>query len=394
MKDDWSFSTIGEACQVVNGGTPKTGEASYWGGPHQWITPAEMGRLSSPYVDRTRRSLTERALESSSATLIPPHSVILSTRAPIGHLVINTVPMATNQGCRGIVPGKSVHYKFLFYYLYSITDLLNDLGTGATFRELSGSNLKKVPLPVPPLPDQQRIVAKLDEAFVAIAKAKENAEKNVANARAIFESELNVVFKKKGEGWTNKKVGHLGSVQTGSTPKTSEPDNYGCDIPFIKPSDFNSDGTLDYMHDGLSHKGLAQSRRVGAGSVLMVCIGATIGKAGFSDREITTNQQINALTPTCDFSPKFIYYQMITDDFQRQVISSSGQATLPIINKSKWKSLDVKVPENIDEQNAIVKRLDGIQAETRKLQSVYQSKIAELDALKQSLLNHAFTGQL
>ena len=77
--------------------------------------------------------------------MLPPHSVILSSRAPIGHLVINTAPMATNQGCKGLIPGHEVDHKFLYYYLSSIVDLLNALGTGATFKELSGRRLKEVP---------------------------------------------------------------------------------------------------------------------------------------------------------------------------------------------------------------------------------------------------------
>src|SRR4051794_39142000 len=92
---------ISEVCDVVNGGTPKTGESKYWGGPHQWVTPAEMGKRLSPYVDTTERTLTIAGLGELSAKPLPPNSVILSSRAPIGHLVINTAPMTFNQGCKG-----------------------------------------------------------------------------------------------------------------------------------------------------------------------------------------------------------------------------------------------------------------------------------------------------
>jgi type I restriction enzyme S subunit len=127
------LAAIGDVCDVVNGGTPKTGVAAYWGGPHQWVTPAEMGKRETPYIDATQRSLTDLGLADSSASVVPPHSVILSSRAPIGHLVINTVPMATNQGCKSLVPSKSVDHKFLYYHLLRSVDLLNQLGTGATF---------------------------------------------------------------------------------------------------------------------------------------------------------------------------------------------------------------------------------------------------------------------
>jgi type I restriction enzyme S subunit len=106
-----------------------------------------MGKRLSPYVSDTERKITDLGLRNSSARLLPPNSVILSSRAPIGHLVINTLPMATNQGRKGLVPGNQIEHKFLYFYLSSIVDLLNSLGTGATFRELSGAKLKEVPIP-------------------------------------------------------------------------------------------------------------------------------------------------------------------------------------------------------------------------------------------------------
>ncbi len=101
MKKGWPTKTLGETCEVVNGGTPKTGVSEYWDGQHRWITPAEMGKRLSPYVSETERMISDLGLRNSSAQMLPPHSVILSSRAPIGHLVINTELMATNQGCKG-----------------------------------------------------------------------------------------------------------------------------------------------------------------------------------------------------------------------------------------------------------------------------------------------------
>jgi type I restriction enzyme S subunit len=204
VRKGWQPKTLGQVCEVVNGGTPKTGVAHYWGGEHLWITPAEMGKRTSPYVSETERKLTDLGLADSSARLLPPLSVILSSRAPIGHLIINTEMMATNQGCKGLVPGKFIDHKFLFYYLGSIVGLLNDLGTGATFKELSGGKLKEVPVPVPPLAEQKRIVAILDEAFEGMAAAVTNVEKNLSNARELFDGYLRSAFSQRGPGWEEK----------------------------------------------------------------------------------------------------------------------------------------------------------------------------------------------
>ena len=255
-------------------------------------------------------------------------------------------------------------------------------------------DIKKVPIHYPPLPEQKRIVAILDEAFEGIAAATANAEKNLANARELFESYLNAVFTQKGEGWVEKRIDQIGTTQTGSTPKTSERANYGNAIPFVKPADFNADGSLDYDNDGLSEEGLAAARKVAARSVLMVCIGATIGKCGYCDRSITTNQQINALTPTEGSSDRFVYYQMLTEEFQQRVIRGSSQATLPIINKSKWSALPVWLPPTVAEQHQIVAKLSGLSEETVRLETIYQHKLDDLAELKQSFLHKAFAGEL
>jgi type I restriction enzyme S subunit len=246
---------------------------------------------------------------------------------------------------------------------------------------------------VPDLKEQHRIVALLDEAFAGIATAKANAEKSLRNAREVFDRELESAFQTCGADWKQKRLEELGPTLTGSTPKTSEAENFGNYMPFIKPGDFNVDGTLNYANEAVSEKGAAASRIVPPNSTMMVCIGATIGKCGHNDREVACNQQINAITPRDGSSNRFLHYQMLTRDFQRRVITNSGQATLPIINKSKWSALLVRLPPP-EEQNRIVARLDTLRAETAHLQSLYTRKLAALDELKQSLLQRAFSGEL
>ncbi len=145
--------------------------------------------------------------------------------------------------------------------------------------------------------EQQRIVAVLDEAFEGLARARAHAEANLQNARELFSSALHVAFVDDSISWNDAVLADLGSVVTGSTPKTSDKGNLGDNLPFVKPGDFLPDGSLVYDNHGLSEKGASVSRVFPAGSALMVCIGATIGKAGYSDRPIATNQQINAVVP-------------------------------------------------------------------------------------------------
>ena len=157
--ENFGVKPLGEIAEILNGGTPDTKVKEFWDGDILWITPKDMGKLESIYVGDTERKITDKGLKNSSAKLLPLNSVILSSRAPIGHLAINTKAISTNQGCKGIVPNKNLDSLFLYYFLKHSVELLNELGTGTTFKELSGSKLATVSVPFPPLEEQHRLVS-------------------------------------------------------------------------------------------------------------------------------------------------------------------------------------------------------------------------------------------
>lgn len=196
IKDKWEKKKLGDVCEIVNGGTPDTKVANYWNGKHLWITPKDMGQLDSIYVDDTARKITTAGLKNSSAKMLPINSAILSSRAPIGHLAINTKEISTNQGCRGIIPKKELLTLYLFYFLKSSVKLLNSLGSGTTFKELSGSKLAEVQIPLPNLSEQRAIVAKLD----AISDQTKKLEAIYQQKLADLEELKKAVLKKAFEG--------------------------------------------------------------------------------------------------------------------------------------------------------------------------------------------------
>ena len=155
----WEVRTIEElADKIAQGGTPKTSVAEYWNGEIPWITPAEMGDdAAHHYTESTLRAISAKGLQNSSAELLPVNSVIVSSRAPVGYVAINKIEMATNQGCKGIIPKAGVYHEFLYFSLLVANRRLNDLGAGAGFKEISVSTLKAFPIPVPELPEQQKI---------------------------------------------------------------------------------------------------------------------------------------------------------------------------------------------------------------------------------------------
>jgi type I restriction enzyme, S subunit len=374
MKAGWSLATIGDVCDVVNGGTPKTGVLEYWGGQHQWITPAEMGKRSTPYVSQTERTITDQGLQNSSARPLPPMSVILSSRAPIGHLVINTEPMATNQGCKGLIPRKQIDHKFLYYYLGSIVDLLNDLGTGATFKELSGGKLKEVPVPLPPLPEQQRIVTLLDEAFDGIATAKANAERNLQNARAIFESHLQSAFLGVHDGWVRLPVAECFKVRSGD---------------FLPAKSMAEGGIPVYGGNGIA--GFHNTGNLSGDQVVIGRVGAKCGNVRYVNHDIwLTDNAFHISQYFRPFNPAFLARLLNFKDLRQ----TANQAAQPVISYTTIKDVSLCFPTRVEEQAAINARFDELEEQVKSLESIYQQKLTALDELKKSVLHRAFNGKL
>ncbi|MFL2957499.1 MAG: restriction endonuclease subunit S [Candidatus Thalassarchaeaceae archaeon] len=277
--------------------------------------------------------------------------------------------------------------KFFFYQLLSFN--LQSTGYARHFRKL-----KEHMISIPPLEEQQRIVSILDEAFENISVKLSNAEENMLQAENLFSNELETVFSQRHENWNEMKLDEIGNIQTGTTPKTSERENYGDYISFIKPAAFAKDGAIIHTDDRLSEIGYGKSRPVKPFSVLMVCIGATIGKCGYNVVEVTTNQQINSLTPKNAKLYKFLYYQMLTRKFQHSVVTNAGQSTLPCLSKSKWSKLSLLVPTDGDEIQSIISRFDNLRNECEILRGKYAESKTSLVELKQSILQEAFNGTL
>lgn len=164
---------LGKVAEIVSGATPKTSVDHYWGGDILWVTPANLTKLNAAYISDTPRKLTRAGLVSCGAKLLPAGSVLLSSRAPIGHVAINARSMATNQGFKSLVPHvDSLDAKYLYYFLRSNTAYLQSLGNGATFKEISKATVSRVEIPLPEIEEQRRIAGILDQADTIRAKRR------------------------------------------------------------------------------------------------------------------------------------------------------------------------------------------------------------------------------
>lgn len=161
----WVWTTLDQIGIISSGGTPSTNQPKFWGGNIGWITPSDMSNFNGKYISKGKRSITQDGLDYSTAKLIPEKSILFSSRAPIGYVVIAKNPLATNQGFKNLIPTPSLNSDYVYYYLKSIKQLAESMASGTTFLELSASKFAQLPLPLPPLDEQLRISSKIDELF-------------------------------------------------------------------------------------------------------------------------------------------------------------------------------------------------------------------------------------
>ncbi len=188
IPEGWAYRKVAEFAEVIGGGTPKSKNSEYWGGDIPWLTPKDLSGEHPRYVSRGGRSITKTGLENSGARIVPPKTVLLTCRAPVGYVALAKNPLTTNQGFRNLVVNDENDPEFVYYLLLNNSDYLRQHVAGATLQQLSGSTLKSLEFLMPPLPEQKaiaRILGTLDDKIELNRRMNETLE---GIARAIFKS--------------------------------------------------------------------------------------------------------------------------------------------------------------------------------------------------------------
>ncbi|WP_300706690.1 MULTISPECIES: restriction endonuclease subunit S [Helicobacter] len=191
----WEIKTLGEIGKVISGGTPSTSNKDNFDGEIAWITPADLSGYKEKYISKGKRNLSEQGLKNSSARLLPPNSILFSSRAPIGYVAIASNALCTNQGFKNLIPNGNVSSEYIYYFLLHSKRLAESVASGTTFKEISAASFSKLPIPLPPLATQNQIVQILESKFAHLEKLAQFVNASLENLQRLKSSLLNQAFK-------------------------------------------------------------------------------------------------------------------------------------------------------------------------------------------------------
>lgn len=378
----WPMVKLGEVAEIISGGTPKTSVSDLWDGEIPWVTPADMDSQRILEIEHGARNLTHKGLSASSAVLLPAGAVVMSSRAPIGHIGIAKKPLATNQGCKSFVCSDALYPRYLAHYLFSIREQLQMMGSGATFKELSKSRAKEIPIPLPPLDGQRRIAEILDSAKKLVDQQGMLLRKMVKDLNmavlAFAEQSARTV-----------KLADIATVATGATPSRKNPDFYGGDIPWVKTDSVNGK-VIERTEELITQTGLENSNckifREGTILIAMYGQGKTRGQVGLLGLPAATNQACAAVIPK-DREDDLYIFRMLDSKYE-ELRSLGRGGTQPNLNLSLVRNFEIPYPNKRVREtiSANLSHVDG-------LVRLQNARFQGLRELHKSLSTRAFQGE-
>ena len=400
---NWEKKKLGEVCIVERGSSPRPIEKYQTDSPDgvNWIKIGDTKGVVK-YIFSTKEKITKEGAEKSR--YVKEDDFILSNSMSFGKPYIMKTDGYIHDGWFVFRLPDYIDKDYFYHLLTSpnVQEQIQSLGAGAIVKNISGDLVKRVDLTYPKsLPEQQRIVAILDDAFAAIAKAKANAEQNLKNAKELFESYLQGVFENKGEGWEEKKLGEIADVIGGYS---------------FKSTDFKKEGKYQVLRMGNIRPGIIREsespvfiekldesilkRALLLKNDVIITQTGTKNKRdyGFTviieEENYLLNQRISAIRFPKSYLPKFFLYFSWTNLFKDQYFANET-GTVGQGNVGIGAITNAVVPFiSLKEQQTIVQKLDALSTETKKLDAIYQQKINDLEELKKSVLHMAFSGEL
>lgn len=359
--------------------------------------------MRTDIITSTEHSITPEAVKASATNIIPAGNVVIATRVGLGKVCLLSQNTAINQDLRGIVPksNKEIDVAFLFAWFKSISEQIISEGTGATVQGVKLPFVKELAVPIPPIEEQRRIVTLLDEAFADIATAKANAEKNLLNARELFEGHLDNELVSRANDHIATTLGAEIDLVAGFAFSSSRYSNNDDDVRLLR-GDNIMQGYLRWedvkrwpKNESFAHEKFALKE----GDVVLAMDRPWV-KAGLKRAQMTAIdlpclqvQRTARLRPKQNLRADFLFHLTGSQSFSRHLLDVQTGIGVPHISGSQIQDFKFMRPP-LKKQAVIASELLRLHEEVQRLESIYRQKLTALDDLKKSLLHQAFSGQL
>ncbi len=380
-KVGWEIKKLGDVCEELFAG----GDV-----PKDNLSKVETNVFRIPIFSNGEKNKGLYGYTNVSRVTKP--SITISARGTIGYSVLREEAYFPAIRLIVAIPKKDIiDLSFLKFVIESI-DFTH---SGSSIPQLTVPMIREYNIPLPPLPEQQRIVSLLDQAFAAIAKAKENTERSMQNSKELFESYLQGVFETKGDGWQEMTLGDV-LLKTETVDPTKKPDD---EFIYLDVSSVNKETKEIESETVLLGKNAPSRARklIKTGDVIFATVRPTHSRIALITEKY--NEQVCStgyfvLRAKGFISNNLIYYFLLTKGFNSQMEKLQKGASYPAVTDSEVKSIFISFPKSIKEQQTIVAKLDALSVGTKRLEAIYQQKLNNLEELKKSLLQKAFSGQL
>lgn len=386
MKSGWQSTRLGDVCAI-----DKTQ------GIHRQLPYVGLEDIE-PHTARFTGTTQPKSVKSSTFRFSSQHVLYGRLRPYLNKALAPDFEGHCSTEIFPIKPSSRLLREYLLYWLLSeaTMDRINATCTGARMPRADMTEVLEFDFPLPALPEQQRILRILDEAFGGIATAKANAEKNLQSARAIFQTHLQSVFAQRGPGWEEKRLVEIakdfGRGKSKHRPR-NEPTLYGGEYPFVQTGDIsNANHRITSFSQSYSAAGLAQSKLWPKGTVCIAIVGATVGESAILDFDACFPDSVIGVLVDQQIADHD-YVEYLLQSF-KALLKEKGKGTArDNINLGTFDNQKFPFPK-LAVQKRIAATLDALNKETNRLAAIYERKLAALEALKKSLLHQAFTGQL
>ena len=389
MKKGWQTKTLGEICDIERGGSPRPIQEFITTDPNgiNWIKIGD-ATASGKYIYKTEEKIKPEGAKRSR--MVYEGDFILSNSMSFGRPYIMKTEGCIHDGWL-VLHKPKVDPDYLYFVLSSdlVFDQFNQLAAGSTVRNLNIGLAKSVEIPYPPLTEQQRIVGLLDEAFEGLATAKANAEKNLQNARALFESHLQSVFTQRGNGWVEKQLGDVCELFQGLciNAKTKHLLVEKSSLPLLRIKDLRSNSAEQFI----AETGWPKNAYVSEDEIIYTRTGQ-IGLV-FRGRVGVLHNNCFKVRPKPVLNSDYLFWWLQNPMFRARITTLASKTAQPDITHSLFKVQPIQIPPR-DYQDKAIAVIDGMREETQRLARIYERKLSALAELKKSLLHQAFTGEL